>query len=160
MVLYLVDGDNNPYKGIVGLENIPPGIDTSIRVICDSQGRIDRYKHRMRIINPKLFHDTSLGFVRVKKGNQATDNRIKQFIGSSIKQGKYKGIFVISHDKGYDKYIIHIYNSVKDGLLPPFGITRVESFNNAQKMIDNWNLFQNKEEFTIWKYQFSVHYQQ
>ena len=93
--LYLVDGDNHVYEGLEGIENL--GTVARVIVFFTQEGLcnnlVKRYGKRFECI-------------RVKPGNQAVDNRIKEEFGNRVKVRKrHQKIYIISHDNGYKKLI-------------------------------------------------------
>lgn len=92
--LYLVDGDNDVYNGLAGIAK--NNFSGQVTVFVTQEGLknnlIKKYKDLIDI-------------VKVKQGKDSVDNRIKSVLGQKVKEGNYKKIFVISHDKGYKELI-------------------------------------------------------
>ena len=101
--LYLIDGDNHITEA---LERINLADETDDVRIFVSQETL-----RKKLIAKGYSYDQ---VKLVTPGNQAVDNQIKSVLGNAVKDnyytGIYTGIFVISHDKGYDR-ILQEYRS-------------------------------------------------
>lgn len=93
-ILVIVDGDNNIYKALNGIEKVRARI--SIQVFITD-------------INLKSKLNTKYGLCSevevVESGPQAVDNRIKTIAGDQAKKHKYDKIVIVSHDQGYREKI-------------------------------------------------------
>lgn len=92
--LILVDADNQIGTAIGGYDNLKNRNNYKIDFYLSDDNNI-----------PKVLEERNIEPSWVKSGDQAVDNRIKSILGKVAKERCYKKIYIISHDKGYDKYI-------------------------------------------------------
>ena len=94
--LILVDGDNHVYEGLDGV-NDPWFLNSEIIVYCAQEGNKKNLEKKYPKLQIKL----------VPEGRQAVDKKIKSVMRKEIPvKTKYiGGIFVISHDKGYQAMV-------------------------------------------------------
>ncbi len=105
--LYLIDGDNHITEATKRIKLADETDDVRIFVSQD-----ELYK---KYTKKNLPHVT---VIKVEPGDQAVDNRIKSVLGNAVKDD-YEEVYVISHDKGYDKKIQNYrskYHKKKDQL--------------------------------------------
>ncbi len=89
-VCILVDGDNNPFQNLGGVQNIVGDSQYDVRIYVSREELVSKYKS-----------EVPFSVVFVSPGNQAVDNRINSEVKKIVKEKKYKKIAIISQDNGY-----------------------------------------------------------
>ena len=92
--LFLIDGDNHITEATKNLK-VPKG-DDRIIIFISQEGLYNKWKK-------KNIPRVSVKYV--KKGDQAVDKRIIATVKGAIESKRYVGIYIVSHDKGYEKFL-------------------------------------------------------
>lgn len=92
--LFLIDGDNNIFKGLNGIEQRCDG--DKVLIFITQPGLIKKLKKYL---------DSSVNIILVKSGTDSVDNRIKGKLGNLLKSGQCGRVFIISGDHGYSSLV-------------------------------------------------------
>ena len=89
--IYLVDGDNV--------------ITEVLRHSFDPRAKVSIYVTNENLYEKVRLYSYKAKVIKVPKGDQAVDNRIKSYLGRVVNAGYNGRIIIVSKDKGYDELI-------------------------------------------------------